>query len=67
MNMAREYRTTPSNIIGIREEYAAFCLNEACFYIQSKIDEGEQPVFHKKKASFTSMYKDLQKGGVTWQ
>ena len=46
------------------EEYAAWCLDEACMYVKARIDDGEEPVFKKKYTSFSSIYGDLKKGGV---
>ena len=43
--MARMYQERPSNIIGIDDEYTSFCFDEACAYIMSKIDNGENPKF----------------------
>ena len=43
--MARIYQERPSNILGIDDEYTSFCFDEACAYIMSKIDNGENPKF----------------------
>lgn len=43
--MARTYQERPSNILGIDDEYTSFCFDEACAYIMSKIDNGENPKF----------------------
>lgn len=43
--MARMYQERPSNILGIDDEYTSFCFDEACAYIMSKIDNGENPKF----------------------
>lgn len=39
------YQERPSNILGIDDEYTSFCFDEACAYIMSKIDNGENPKF----------------------
>lgn len=43
--MTRMYQERPSNILGIDDEYTSFCFDEACAYIMSKIDNGENPKF----------------------
>ena len=44
--MAEIYHKMPSEILFIKGEYAAFCFNEACYYIRNKIKvEGQEPVF----------------------
>lgn len=60
INMAERYRCKPSEVIGIPEEYAAFCFDEACAYISSRIDDGEEPIFRKKYKSFADMYKRIE-------
>lgn len=65
VNMSEAYRCRPSDLLNVEEEYAAWCLDEACMFVRTKIDEGEEPVFKKNYTSFTSIYDDLQKGGVT--
>ena len=64
INMSNLYRCRPSDLLHIEEEYAAWCLDEACLFVKMKIDEGEEPVFKKKYTSFSSIYGDLKKGGV---
>ena len=49
--MARMYQERPSNILGIDDEYTSFCFDEACTYIMSKIDNGENPKFVVKNDS----------------
>ncbi len=64
INMSNLYRCRPSDLLHIEEEYAAWCLDEACLFVKMKIDEGEEPVFKKKYTSFSNIYGDLKKGGV---
>lgn len=37
--MVKRYNARPSEIAGVRDEYAAYCLDEACMYILCKIEE----------------------------
>lgn len=57
--MSRLYQKTPSELLGLSDEYTSYCLNEACAYIISKIDNGEEPAFKKKYKSFTDLYAQL--------
>ena len=34
-------------MIGIEDSYTAFCFDEACAFIISKIEKGEEPIFRK--------------------
>lgn len=43
--MAKLYRTRPSELMGIVDSYTAFCFDETCAYITSKIKDGEEPNF----------------------
>jgi hypothetical protein len=40
--VANRYNKLPSQIVGIEDEYTAFCLDEACSYIYSKLEEGKE-------------------------
>ena len=41
--MARKYGKLPSQIVGIEETYTAFCLDEACAYIETQLEQGKEP------------------------
>ena len=64
INMSNAYRCRPSELLCIEEEYAAWCLDEACLFVSMKVDEGEEPVFKKQYGSFSDIYRDLKGGGV---
>lgn len=38
----------PSELLGIKDEYVAFCFDEACAYIIARIQGGEEPVYGNK-------------------
>lgn len=40
-----DMHTRPSELMGIRDTYTAFCFDEACAYILKNIKEGNEPVF----------------------
>ena len=64
--MSKMYGKRPSEILGVTEEYDAYCLDEAVAYIILKMENGEQPKYKKsataKKSqrascsSFSEMY-----------
>ena len=60
--MSRLYNRTPSELLGIEDEYTGYCLNEACAYIQNRLDAGESPRFKTKYKSFTEMYDSYKRG-----
>lgn len=47
--MSKLYRIRPSEIVGIVDVYTAFCFDEACAYITSRIKDGEEPNFTVKE------------------
>lgn len=63
--MSRQYNCLPSEILGIKDSYTAFCFNEACSFIRAKLDSGEKPLYkteQKKKEynSFEDFYKQYK-------
>lgn len=48
--MSKLYKTRPSELVGIVDVYTAFCFDEACAYITSKIRQGEEPDFNAVKS-----------------
>lgn len=60
------YRSKPSEVLNISDEYTAFCFDEACASIMARMQNGEEPVFIEEKKpkhykTFTQMIED--KGG----
>jgi hypothetical protein len=62
--MSSMYHKAPSELLGIVDDYTAYCFNEACAYIQIRIDNDETPVFHKTYRSFKDIYAEYSKGGA---
>lgn len=65
--MSKQYSLRPSQIIGVEDDYTAFCFDEACAFIRAKLEAGEKPhykVFREEQEvvqeyeSFTEFYKD---------
>lgn len=47
IQLSKLYQIRPSKIAGIEDTYVAYCFDEACAYIQIRIDNEEKPVFNK--------------------
>lgn len=43
--MAQAYHRRPSEILAIHDDYAAYCVDEACLYILGCLEEGKRPFF----------------------
>ena len=48
--MVNIYNVLPSQILGIADEYTAYCLNEACAVIRYKIENGEEPILEVRQS-----------------
>ena len=64
--MSKLYSCLPSELIGIEDNYTAFCFNEACAYICSMLLQDEVPMYREEKkeepkhySSFSSFYRDF--------
>lgn len=64
MNLAAAQGKEPGEVMGIDDPYTAFCFNEACAYILSRIRAGEEPHYEKKKKKITSMAAYFSELGV---
>lgn len=63
LGMANIYQCRPSVLLGLREEYEAYCFDEACAYIKMRMQEGAEPVFKKqgkpkRYKTASDLYKD---------
>ena len=66
--MSKLYSCLPSDIIGIEDSYTAFCFNEACAVITTKLMNDEKPRYReigreqnkKTYSSFTDYYKTIE-------
>lgn len=43
LTISKQYKQRPSEIIGLTNDYEAFCFDEACVYIISKLQEEGSP------------------------
>lgn len=60
--MSNLYKRTPSELLCIEDEYTGYCLNEACAYIQERINAGENPKFKTQFKSFKDLYAHYGRG-----
>ena len=58
VDISKLYNTLPSKILNIKDEYTAFCLNQACTFIRSMNDNGVKPIHTIKRNKCTS-FSDL--------
>jgi hypothetical protein len=49
--MARQFRCLPSVVLGIEDEYTAYCFNEACYFILAKLEADEKPHYIERKTN----------------
>lgn len=59
LNVAAAYRERPSKVLGIEDDYAAFCFDEACQYIEGRLMAGDKPVYAREVKSMKDFYKEL--------
>lgn len=43
ITISKMYHCLPSSVMKIDDEYTAFCFNEACCYIELRIEKGDKP------------------------
>lgn len=62
--MSKLYNCLPSDIIGIEDNYTAFCFNEACAEIMLRLQNEEKPIYREQReerqeeySNFTEFYK----------
>ncbi len=44
----------------IDDAYTAYCFDEACNYIITRIEEGEEPIFKRRVKSFKELYEQYE-------
>lgn len=54
--MGKQYKIRPSKVIGLTNDYEAFCFDEACTYILSEMskEDGREPKFDDKNKNKTN-------------
>lgn len=51
----------PSEMLGIEDAYTAFCFDEACALILTKMQDGEEPVIKEQEVKHYSKPSDFYK------
>jgi hypothetical protein len=59
------YGKRVSEILGVEQEYDAYCLDEAVAYIILRMEQGENPKYETKYTSAKDFYKNL--GNITYK
>lgn len=47
--MAERYKCLPSEILGIKDDYTAYCFNEACCQLMIRLDNEEKPYYIEQR------------------
>ena len=63
---AKMYNIRPSEVLYIKDEYTAYCFDEACALIRIRMEKGEEPVFRdietkKHYSSYLELAKDVER------
>lgn len=66
--MSKRYGRPPSQLLGIEDEYTAFCFDEACCSFMTRLEEGENPQYEllggkeedNHYSDFMSLYKKIE-------
>lgn len=68
--MSKQYATRPSELLGISDDYTAYCFDEACLLINLKLENKEKPHFPKRientprhYSCVSKFYEDILKRG----
>jgi hypothetical protein len=56
VGMSNLYKQRPSALFGIKDEYTAFCFDEACAYIIKQLENKKEPQFKAEYKSFSDIY-----------
>lgn len=66
--MSKLYGCLPSELLGVKDSYTAFCFNEACSYILLRLQNGDEMMrggkgrlSKEKYSSFSDLYRDVDK------
>lgn len=68
--MSKQYNCLPSDILGIEDDYTAFCFNEACCAFMMHLQNNEKPSYvehenlaekPKNYSNFSDFYKNFNK------
>jgi hypothetical protein len=57
--IAKTFNKLPSEVLSIKDEFTAYCFDEAMTFIEAKMRDGEEPHYSKKYKSFGEYIKTL--------
>lgn len=60
------YNIRPSEVLYIKDEYTAYCFDEACAFIRMKLEKGETPIYKdiktkKHYSSYSELIQDVER------
>ena len=58
INQALRFKKLPSEILKIKDEYTAFCFDEACMYIITQIEDKKKPLWDEDRKKNPKNKKD---------
>lgn len=64
LTMSKMYGKCPSDIVGIKDEYTAYCFNQYCLILLSELEQGHELHFAKKKKEYKSISDFYKSMGV---
>lgn len=56
--LVQRYKRLPSELMHLSDPYTSYCFDEACAFIMSKLDAGEEMVHKVHYSSFTELYRN---------
>ena len=59
--MSKQYSCRPSQLLGIEDEYTAFCFDEACCEIIARLKNEEIPRYRTTQNNEYSSFKEFYK------
>lgn len=67
ISIAKEFGCLPSEVMSIKDEYTAYCFNEACLNVLLRVKNEEKPHYitlkqgeeQKSFSNFTDFYKNI--------
>lgn len=54
-NMSIMFNEKPSDILGVKQDYLAWCINEAFYYFMQSVKDGKKPKEIKQKKKYKTI------------
>lgn len=61
LGLANAYKVRPSTLLSVDDSYTAYCFDEACAIIVSRIENGEKPIFKKNAGMHFTSFREFYK------